>query len=370
MSVTTSELSPSSSLFSPVSLGKIELATRIVMAPLTRVRAGASGIPGDLMVEYYRQRASAGLIITEGAHPDHASQGWVGAPGIATDEQAAGWQRVFEAVHARGGRIVLQIMHAGRASHPDINGGRRVLAPSAVAIDGKWFTEKGEQPFPVPEAMTTAELQEALEGIVTAARRAIEAGADGVEIHSANGYLLHQFLSPWANQRTDEYGGSPHNRARFVVDVVTAVANAVGPERVGLRISPENNAAGDVRETDRDDVLATYGTLLDQLRPLGLAYLSVLHAEPAGDLVQELRRRFDGKLLVNNGFAAPTTREDAIRIIEDDQADAVVVGRALIANPDLVERWKHGHPENAPRPELFYAPTAEGYTDYPFYQAD
>ncbi|MFD9431983.1 alkene reductase [Streptomyces sp. NPDC060002] len=370
MPVNTSELSPAPSLFSPVTLGKIELANRIVMAPLTRVRAGTSGIPGDLMVEYYRQRASVGLIITEGTYPDHASQGWVGEPGIATEEQAAGWQRVTEAVHAQGGRIVMQIMHAGRAAHPDINGGRRVLAPSATAIDGKVFTEKGEQPFPTPEAMTTAEARTALENFVTAARRAVEAGADGVEIHGANGYLLHQFLSPAANQRTDEYGGSPQNRAGFVVDVVTEVAKAIGPERVGLRISPEISI-GDVFETDRDDVLATYGTLVDRLRPLGLAYLSVLHSEPGGELVQELRRRFDGKLIVNSGFlGGQTTREDAMQRIEADHADAVVVGRALIANPDLVERWQNGHPENEPRPELFYAPSAEGYTDYPFLQAD
>ncbi|MGA5069112.1 alkene reductase [Streptomyces exfoliatus] len=369
MPVSTSELLPTPSLFSPVSLGKIELANRIVMAPLTRVRAGSSGIPGDLMVEYYRQRASVGLIITEGTYPDHASQGWVGEPGIATEEQAAGWQRVTEAVHAQGGRIVMQIMHAGRAAHPDINGGRRVLAPSAIAIDGKVFTEKGEQPFPTPEAMTTAEAKTALENFVTAARRAVEAGADGVEIHGANGYLLQQFLSPAANRRTDEYGGSPQNRARFVVEVVTEVAKAVGPERVGLRISPEVSI-GDVFETDRDDVLATYGSLVDQLRPLGLAYLSVLHDEPGGELVQELRQRFDGRLIVNSGFlGGQTTREDAMRRIEADHADAVVVGRALIANPDLVERWQHGHPENEPRPELFYAPGAEGYTDYPFLQA-
>lgn len=369
MTVNISEVSPVPSLFSPVSLGKIELANRIVMAPLTRVRAGSSGIPGDLMVEYYRQRASVGMIITEGTYPDHASQGYVGEPGIATDEQAAGWQRVFEAVHAEGGRIVLQIMHAGRGTHPDINGGRRILAPSAIAIDNKTFTEKGEQPYPVPEAMTTAEIRAALEDFVAAARRAIEAGADGVEIHGANGYLLQEFLSPAANHRTDEYGGSPHNRARFVVEVVTAVAQAVGAERVGLRISPEVDL-GDVFETDRDDVLATYGTLLDQLRPLGLAYLSVLHTEPGGDLAQELRRRFDGKLIVNNGpFGGQTTREQALQQIEADHADAVVVGRALIANPDLVERWQGGHPENEPRPELFYGPGAEGYTDYPFLES-
>lgn len=372
VSVSTSEPSPAPSLFSPVSLGRMALANRIVMAPLTRVRAGSSGIPGDLMAEYYRQRASVGMIITEGTFPDHASQGWVGGPGIATDEQAAGWQKVFEAVHAEGGRIVMQIQHAGRATHPDINGGRRILAPSAIAIDANTpLTEKGERPFAVPEAMTTAETREALEGFVAAARRAVEAGADGVELHGANGYLLHQFLYPGANQRTDEYGGSPENRARFVVEVVTAVAEAVGAERVGLRISPEMTSEilrQGVSENNRDDVLATYGALVDQLRPLGLAYLSVLHGKPGGELVQELRQRFGGKLIVNSAFLWHTTREEAMQRIEAGHADAVVVGRALIANPDLVERWKGGHPENELRPELFYTQGAEGYTDYPFLQ--
>jgi N-ethylmaleimide reductase len=366
MPIITSNSALAPALFSPVTLGQIALANRIVMAPLTRVRAGSAGIPGAMMVEYYRQRASVGLIVTEGTYPSHESQGWVGAPGIATEEQAAGWRLVFEAVHARGGRIVMQIMHAGRAGHSDINGGHRILAPSAVGISGTVFTEKGNQPFPVPEAMTRDEAEAVLDDFISAARRAIEAGADGVEIHGANGYLLHQFLSPAANQRTDEYGGSPQKRARFAVDVVTAVAEAIGPERVGLRISPENNTVGDVFEHDRQDVLATYGALVDQLRPLGLAYLSMLHSQPSGNLAQELRRRFGGKFIVNSGFeGGQTTKEQALRQIEDGHADAVVVGRALIANPDLVERWHGGHPENEPRPELFYASVAEGYTDYP-----
>nr|BFD88170.1 alkene reductase [Streptomyces sp. Xyl84] len=356
-------------IFTPVSLGDLELANRVVMAPLTRMRSGAGGVPGDLVVEHYRQRASLGLIITEGTYPNHEGQAFVGQPGIVTDEQVAGWRRVAEAVHARGGRIVMQVMHGGRVTHPDVNGGRRVVAPSAVAIDGEGHTEKGRQPYPVPHALTAEEARAALDDFVTASRRAVqEAGLDGVEIHGANGYLLHEFLSPAANRRTDEYGGSPQNRARFVAEVVTAVAGAVGPGRVGLRISPEHNIQ-DAVETDRDDVLATYGHLMDRLRPLGLAYLSVLHREPAGDLVQELRRRFGGRLIANSGFSSPTTREEAVALIEAAHADAVAVGRAVIANPDLVERWQGGHAENAPRPELFYSPGAEGYTDYPFLQA-
>ena len=352
-------------LFTPVTLGDIELANRVVMAPLTRMRAGASGVPNDLLVEHYAQRASVGMIITEGTYPRFESQAFVGQPGIVTDEQAEGWRRVADAVHARGGRIVMQVMHGGRVTHPDVNGGRRVEAPSAIAIDGEGHTEKGKQAYPVPHALTTDELAEVRDAFVAASRRAVEAGLDGVELHGANGYLLHEFLAPTSNQRTDSYGGSPENRVRFVVEVVTAVAEAVGAGKVGLRLSPEHNIQGAL-ETDRDDVRATYGALLDQLRPLGLAYLSILHAEPTGDLVQELRRRFGGPLVANSGFGTVTTRAEAVALIEAAHADAVAVGRPVIANPDLVERWQGEHPENEPNGATFYASGAEGYTDYPF----
>ncbi|QNP74699.1 alkene reductase [Streptomyces roseirectus] len=363
-----SSVSKNSALFTPVSLGEIQLANRVVMAPLTRFRSGASGVPGDLLVEHYRQRASVGLIITEGTYPVAGSRVSVGQPGIATDEQGAGWRRVTEAVHSRGGRIVMQLMHCGRATHPDTNDGLRVVAPSPVALPGRAHTPQGTPPFPVPHALTAEEARATVDGFVDAARRAVGAGMDGVELHGANGFLLHQFLSPATNRRTDEYGGSPHARARFAVEAVTAVADAVGAGRVGLRISPESSSL-DVLEPDRDDVLATYGALVDQLRPLGLAYLSVLHEEPAGDLVRELRRRFGGPLIANSGPASATTREEAAHLIDAAHADAVAVGRALIANPDLVERWQGAHPENGPRPELFYGADAEGYNDYPFLTA-
>ncbi|WP_329169655.1 alkene reductase [Streptomyces sp. NBC_01685] len=335
--MTSASTSAKPSLFTPDSLGDIKLANRVAMAPLTRMRSGPSGIPGDLMVEHYRQRASLGLIVTEGVYPSRESQAFVGQPGIVTDEQAAGWRRVAEAVHAQGGRIVMQVVHAGRVTHPDVNGGRRILAPSAIAINGEGHTEKGKQPYPVPQALTAPEARAALEDFITASRRAIEAGLDGVEVHAANGYLLHEFLSPASNHRTDEYGGTPTNRARFVVEVVTAVAKAIGAGRVGLRISPERNIK-DALETDRDDALATYGHLLDQLRPLGLAYLSLLHKELGGELAQQLRRRFGGKLMANSGSISITTREEAVELIEAAHADVVAVGRAAIANPDLVER--------------------------------
>ncbi|GAA4732307.1 alkene reductase [Modestobacter marinus] len=354
-------------LFSPVALGDIELANRVVMAPLTRMRAGASGVPNDLLVEHYAQRASLGLIITEGTYPNAESRAYPGQPGIVDDEQEAGWRRVADAVHARGGKIVMQVMHGGRVSHTDITGTDRIVAPSAIALQGEAHTPNGKAAYPVPHALTTEEARATLADIVAASERAIAAGLDGVEVHGANGYLLHEFLSPASNQRDDVYGGTPENRARFVVEVVTAVAQAVGAGKVGLRISPEHNIQ-DALETDRDDVRATYGALLDGLRPLGLAYLSVLHAEPAGEFVQELRRRFAGPLIANSGFGTVTTRAEAVELIDAAHAEAVAVGRMAIANPDLVERWVGAHPENTPNPATFYAAGAEGYTDYPTLQ--
>ena len=357
-------VAPGMDLFAPVSLGDLQLANRVVMAPLTRLRSGDAAVPGELVADHYAQRASVGLIITEGTFPNAESRAYPGQPGIVTDEQVEGWRRVAEAVHARGGRIVMQVMHGGRVSHTDINGADRIVAPSAIAIRGEVRTPAGKQPYPVPHALTTEEARATLADIVAASERAVAAGMDGVEIHSANGYLLHEFLSPASNQRTDVYGGSPENRARFVVEVTTAVAEAIGAGKVGIRISPEHNVQ-DAFEHDHEDVLATYGALVDGLRPLGLAYLSVLHREPGGDLVQELRRRFDGPLIANSGFSSPTTRDEAVQLIDDAHAEAVAVGRLVIANPDLVERWAGEHPENVPDPATYYAAGAEGYTDYP-----
>jgi N-ethylmaleimide reductase len=334
------------------------------MAPLTRMRSGASGVPSDLVAEHYAQRASVGLIITEGTYPSRESRAYPGQPGIVTDEQVEGWRRVAEAVHARGGRIVMQLMNGGRVSHTDITGTERIVAPSAIAIDGEVHTPTAKLPYPVPHALTADELAVIRDEFVTAAKKAIDAGLDGVELHSANGYLLHQFLSPVSNRREDGYGGSPQNRARFVVDVTTAVADAVGAGRVGIRLSPMHNIQ-DVVETDAADARATYEALVDGIAPLGLAYLSVLHSEPTGELVQGLRARFGGKLIANSGFGSVTTRDEAVALVEDSHADAVAVGRPAIANPDLVERWQADRPENTPNPGTFYGPGAEGYTDYP-----
>ncbi|MEV5053576.1 alkene reductase [Arthrobacter sp. LAR12-1-1.1] len=354
-------------LFSPMTLGELELPNRLVMAPLTRVRSGKEGIPGPLVVEHYRQRASLGLIVSEGTYPSHAGRGFPGQPGLVTDEQLKGWANVTAAVHAEGGRIFAQVMHAGRVTHQDTTGGYEVVAPSAIAIDGETRTYEGKKAFPVPRALATEELPGIVQEFVTASRKAVEAGFDGVELHSANGYLLHEFLTPAANQRDDVYGGSPENRARFVIEVTQAVVDAIGADRVGIRISPEHNIQGAL-ELDAADVRATYAHLVDALAPLKLAYLSILHKDPASELVQDLRARFNGTFLINTGFGIVTTRDEATALVADGHADAVVVGRPAIANPDLVRRWREGLPVNEANPATFYTDGPEGYTDYPAYQ--
>jgi N-ethylmaleimide reductase len=351
-------------LFSPLSLGDLRLANRLVMAPMTRTRSSESGVPSELVVEYYAQRASMGLIVSEGVWPVQEGKAYPGQPGIETDEQVEAWQLVTDAVHAAGGTIVLQLMHGGRVSHPEVTGTERIVGPSAVAINGEVRTLEGKRAFPVPHALTRDELDEVREELVLAARNAIRAGFDGVEIHSANGYLLHEFLSPVSNVREDEYGGSPENRVRFVLEVTRAIREAIGAARTGIRISPSHNIQ-DVLETDESDVRATYEALVDGIAPLELAYLSILHKDPAGDLVHDLRRRFGGGVIVNSGFGHLTDREEATRLIESGIADAVAIGRLALANPDLAERWQADAPVNEPVPSTFYGSDAHGYTDYP-----
>ena len=350
-------------LFEPFQLGKWDLANRIVMAPLTRNRAGEGQVPLPMAATYYGQRATAGLIITEGTQPSAVGQGYLRTPGLHTDEQVEGWRAVADAVHAGGGTIVAQIMHAGRVAHPDNKGGLESVAPSAIAAPGQIVTPTGPQAYPTPRALETEELPGIVGEYVDAARRAVEAGLDGVELHAANGYLLHQFLAPSTNQRTDAYGGSPAARARLVLEVAHAVADAIGPERVGIRISPAHGVQG-VIEDDPADVAATYGALVDGVAPLGLAYLHVL-ADPSAGLVQDLRRRFGGPLVINDGFASVTTAERAAELLAEDLGDLVAVGRQLIANPDLVRRWREGAPLNQPDPSTFYTGEERGYTDYP-----
>lgn len=349
-------------LFSPATFGALRLQNRLVMAPLTRMRASATGVPNDLMAEHYAQRASAGLIVSEGTYPSYTGHAFVQQPGLVTDEQLAGWRTVTDAVHDNGGQIVAQVMHGGRATHTDITG-HEVVAPSALAIDGDAHTPQGKAPYPVPRALRDDELPGIVEEFVTGSRNAIAAGFDGVELHGANGYLLNEFLSASSNHREGPYGGSPENRARLVVEVVQAVCDAVGADRTGLRISPERNAQNVVDTPE--EAAATYGFLIEQLAPLGLAFLSILHPDPAGPLVQDLRVRFGGPFLVNSGFETVTTREEAVALMAAGHGDAVVVGRPFLANPDLPRRWREGSTLNEVNWETIYVQGRTGYNDYP-----
>ncbi|MEU5566540.1 alkene reductase [Micromonospora musae] len=351
-------------LFTPTTLGVLNLRNRLIMAPMTRLRADAAGVPTDLQATYYAQRAGFGLVVTEGTYPSPESRAYPHQPGVVTPQQRDGWRHVADAVHADDGRIVLQLMHAGRVSHPDVTGTDRIVAPSAVPLDGDGHTAHGKRAYPTPHALSPAELTVVRDEFAAAAQRAIDAGLDGVELHAGNGYLLHQFLAPSANHRTDEYGGSPQARARFVVEVAAAVAQQINGSRVGIRLTPAVNIQGAL-ETDPADLRETYDALADGLAPLGLAYLSVVHPEPASALVQRLRARVGAPLVVNTGFSTTSTRERAAATVAADVADAVVVGRPAIANPDLVERWRNDLPETEPDPGTFYGGDATGYTDYP-----
>ncbi|KAJ1684520.1 hypothetical protein LUZ63_020275 [Rhynchospora breviuscula] len=333
------------------------------MAPLTRNRAKGT-VPGELNATYYGQRAGAGLIVTEGSQPSAVGQGYLDTPGFHSPEQLAGWRLAADAVHEGGGHLVAQLMHAGRIAHPDNKNGLESVAPSALQAPGEMVTAEGRTENTVPRALETDEIPGVVEEFVTAAKNAVEAGLDGVEVHSANGYLLHQFLGQSSNQRTDAYGGSPENRARLSIEVTRAVAEAIGADRVGIRISPAHNIQG-VLEEDEAETIAAYRTLVDGIADLGLAYLSIL-ADPTSDLVADLKERFGGPVMLNSGFSSVTTLEDVEKILDEGLGDVVAVGREFLANPDLAERWRTGAELNEPDPETFYGGGAEGYTDYPF----
>lgn len=351
-------------LYSPVELGELQLNNRLVMAPLTRIRAKTDGTPNELMREYYSQRASFGMIITEGTWPIQEGRTWGRQPGIATDAHIAGWRKITDAVHERGGRIVMQIMHGGRISHPELTGTGRTVAPSAVTAPDPIRISTGKVDPVTPHALDTEEIPGIIEHFVAGARNAMAAGMDGVQIHGANGYLIHEFLAPSSNNRTDAYGGSPENRARFAVEVVTAVAEAIGSENTGLRISPEHNIQGAV-EDDREDVLATYGALARSLADLGLAHVEIVHHEPEGELVQMLRKTFGAPIILNTGFSRLVEREAAQSLVDKAGADVVSVGRLALANPDLVDRWREDAPLNEPNQDTFYVGEDKGYIDYP-----
>lgn len=353
-------------LFDPVRIGALELANRIVMAPLTRSRASSDGVPNDLHVEYYRQRASAGLIITEATNISMQGRGYAYTPGIYTYEQVAAWARVVEAVHARGGRIVMQLWHVGRISHPSLQpGGGLPVAPSAIGAGGQTFTEAGMQPVPVPRALETDEIPGIVEQYRVAARNARAAGFDGVEVHAANGYLLEQFFRDSTNTRTDAYGGPIENRIRLALEATDAVVEVWGAERTGIRVSPvtpANNAGLD------SDTMATYGALIDALSARGLLYLHMVEgatgqsrAVPAGVDLDALRRRFDGPYMGNNLY----TLEDGLQARRENTADLVCYGRPFIANPDLVERFRRNAPLAEAPHATFYGGGAEGYIDWP-----
>lgn len=353
--------------FDPVRIGSWELPQSFVMAPLTRNRAGAGHAPTELNATYYAQRAGAGLIITEGVAPSQVGQGYLNVPGLYTDEQVAGWRLVADRVHAGGGRIVAQLMHAGRIAHADNKDGVETIGASDAQAPGEMVTADGSKPHDVPRALETDEVAALVEEYAAAARKAVEAGLDGVEIHAANGYLLHQFLDPTVNTRDDRWGGSPEARASLVVEVARGVAEAIGADKVGIRLSPGHQFNGIGEEIGSDDLAATYRSVVDGIAPLGLAYLSLLASplEPLRDLVADLRQRFGGSVLLNDGFGDVTSLESVEQLLETGLADAVVVGRPFLANPDLAERWKKGAELNEPDQETFYGGGAEGYTDYP-----
>ncbi|MFF0485483.1 alkene reductase [Streptomyces sp. NPDC004435] len=349
--------------FDPVDLAGARLANRIAMAPMTRSRAEGGGrLPTPLVAEYYAQRASAGLIITEGVQPTAVGQGYPNTPGLHSAEQIAAWREVTDAVHARGGRIFAQLMHAGRISHPQVLGeGLHPVGPSPVAPAGQLFAGTGLIDFVAPRELTAEEIQETVEGFAQAARNAVEAGFDGVEVHGANGYLIQQFLATGSNHRTDAWGGPVENRIRFAFEVVKAVSEAIGPDRTGLRISPANTY-NDIAETDTDEI---YPALVDAVEPLGIAYLHISEPAPeVRELTLALRKRYSGTLILNPATEGPTG-PDALALIEDGTADLVAYGALFLANPDLPARLSAGGPFNTPEPATFFGGDHRGYTDYP-----
>lgn len=368
MSVTRESTDRIPILFTPFSAGALQLPNRIVMAPMTRSRAGAGNVPTPLMATYYRQRASAGLIVTEATQVAPEGIGYPDTPGIHTDEQVAGWQQVTRAVHAAGGRILLQLWHVGRISHPSMqpNGGLPV-APSAIKPDGQVYTAQGLQPFVTPRALETEEIPQVVAQFAEGARRAKEAGFDGVELHGANGYLIDQFLRDGTNHRTDRYGGSVGNRVRFLREVTERVAGVWGEGRVGVRLSTIN-AFNDMRDSDP---VGTFSAAARALDDLGLAYLHIVEPAVGGAgydpsslrALPAIRESFHGPLMVNDGYDAATA-EAAIR---RGDANLVSFAALYLANPDLVRRFRIGAPLNAPDSSTFYGGDARGYTDYPPY---
>lgn len=350
-----------SSLWQPFTLGRVALSHRLALAPMTRNRANPDGTPGEHAATYYGQRASLGLVITEGVQPSEDGQGYVNTPGIYTPEHVAGWARVADAVHAEGGSLFIQLMHAGRVAHPDNTPHHRLpVAPSAISADQDIATPTGSQPMPVPRELSSEDLLGVIAEFRHAAASAIAAGADGVEIHGANGYLLHQFLSPNANQRTDSYGGSVENRSRFIIEVTRAIVDEIGADRVGIRLSPAMPLGG-IDEGDTEDVRAQYRHLVGELAQLNLAYLHMHHVGD-DELLRSLREIWPTAMLV---VRYGRTREQIADDIDSGLADIAPLGRFALANPDIVERLRTDAPLNELDPGTLYGGGEAGYIDYP-----
>ena len=355
-------------LFTLKKLGSIDLKNRIVMAPMTRCRA-IDNIPNELMAEYYKQRSNAGLIITEGTSPSLNGLGYARIPGIFSKVQVEGWKKTTKAVHENGGKIIIQLMHSGRISHPlNMPIESQILAPSQVKAAGQMWTDlKGLQDFPVPKEMTEQDILHAKTEYVAAAENALFAGFDGVELHGANGYLLEEFLSPVSNIRTDKYGGSIENRCRFVLDIVAAVAQAIGKEKTGIRLSPYG-VASDMPHYP--EIHETYDYLTKELNKLDIAYIHLVDHSAMGapavprEIKKLIRHNFKNTLILCGGY----DKESAEAAIESGLTDLVAFGRPFINNPDLVERFKNDWPLSEDlKTDLFYSADEKGYTDYPIH---
>ena len=349
-------------LFDPLKLGDLQLPNRIIMAPLTRSRAGAIRVPNALMAEYYRQRASAGLILTEATSVTPMGVGYADTPGIWSAEQVEGWRGVTRAVHAEGGRIFLQLWHVGRISDPMFLNGALPVAPSAIAAAGHVSLVRPQKAFVTPRALELHELPGVVEAFRKGAANALAAGFDGVEIHGANGYLLDQFLQDKTNHRADEYGGSIENRARLMLEVADAVVSVWGASRVGIHLAPR----GDAHDMGDSNRLATFSYVARELGRRKLAFLCARERLAEDSIGPQLKKAFGGVYIANERF----TKESASEILAIGDADAVAFGQQFIANPDLPRRFALNAPLNAPDPNTFYAPGPKGYTDYPYLESE
>lgn len=350
---------PMSQLLKPIKFGSIELKNRVVMAPLTRSRAtGDDGrTPNDLMLKYYVQRAAAGLIITEATAITPMGVGYANTPGIWSEAHVEGWKKITEAVHEAGGKIIMQLWHVGRISHPMFLSGATAVAPSAIRPDGFVSLVRPKTPFETPRALELTEIPVIIESYRRAAENAKKAGFDGVELHGANGYLLDQFLQDGTNKRTDEYGGPIENRARFMLEVTDAVISVWGADKVGMHIAPR----GGSNYISDSNPLETFGYLVRELGKKRIAFLFVRESEGPDSIGPKLKKIFRGPYIANEGFTVPS----AIAVLKRSDADAVSFGKLFIANPDLIQRLEARAPLNTPMPETFYSPGERGYTDYP-----